>query len=452
MRMARSRMWPGRSGRRSTDGRFGAMSSVAVDPWGAVVGQRHAVTQLQAAVLSPVHAYLLVGQRGSGKRALARAFAAALLSEGLDGDEAERTIRLTLEGKHPDLHEFERAGPFISAAQADAIVKEASRSPVERPTKVLVLIDFHLVEEAGPKLLKTIEEPSATTVFVVLAEQVPPELVTIASRCVRIDCDVLTPDEVRDALVRSGIEPEVAGEVAAVAGADLDRARLLATDPRFGLRRDAWRAVPDTLDGNGATAYRLVAELLATIKDAQAPLDARHADELAALEARVALYGERGAGRRDLVDRQKREARRHRADELRFGFATIAARYRDAAAADPSRNGPKLAAAVEVLHEANEAIIRNPNEPLLPQSLLLRLPLLRHARSRAEPARPAATFSLPARVAQSAEQLTRNEQVKGSIPFSGSKDVVSRSSPCRRRAPARWRRSSGSGRFRARGR
>jgi DNA polymerase-3 subunit delta' len=352
-------------------------TSVAVDPWDDVVGQGHAVTQLRAAALSPVHAYLLVGQRGSGKRTLARAFAAALLSVGLDGEEAQRAIHLVLEGKHPDLHEFERSGPFISAPQADAIVREASRSPVEGARKVLVLIDFHLVEQAGPKLLKTIEEPSPSTVFVVLAEQVPPELVTIASRCVRIDCDVLTPTQVANALMGSGIDPDLASEVAAVAGADLDRARLLATDPRFGLRRDAWRGVPDALDGNGATVHRLVADLLGTIKDAQAPLDARHADELAALEARVALYGERGAGRRDLIDRQKREARRHRADELRFGFATIAARYRDAAAADPTRNGLSLASAVAALHDANEAIIRNPNEPLLLQALLLRLPSLR---------------------------------------------------------------------------
>ena len=355
------------------------MPTATVDPWTEVVGQAHAVTQLQAAALSPVHAYLLVGQRGSGKRRLARAFGAALLSAGLDGDEATRAIHLALEGKHPDLHEFERSGPFISAPQADAIVREASRSPVEGALKVLVLVDFHLVEQAGPKLLKTIEEPSPSTVFVVLAEQVPPELVTIASRCVRIDCDVLTPTEVADALTASGIDPALAVEVAAVAGADLDRARLLATDPRFGLRRDAWRAVPDQLDGNGATVHRLVADLLGTIKDAQAPLDARHADELAALEARVALYGERGAGRRDLIDRQKREARRHRADELRFGFATIATRYRDAARSDPVRNAASLAAAVAALHEANEAIIRNPNEPLLLQALLLRLPPLRDA-------------------------------------------------------------------------
>jgi DNA polymerase-3 subunit delta' len=355
------------------------VSTVVADPWAEVVGQAHAVDQLRAAALSPVHAYLLVGQRGSGKRALARAFGAALLAAGLEGDEADRAIHLALEGKHPDLHEFERSGPFISAPQADAIVREASRSPVEGALKVLVLIDFHLVEQAGPKLLKTIEEPSPSTVFVVLAEQVPPELVTIASRCVRIDCDVLTPTQVADALTGSGIDAALAAEVAAVAGADLDRARLLATDPRFGLRRDAWRSVPEQLDGNGATVHRLAADLLGTIKDAQAPLDARHADELAALEARVALYGERGAGRRDLIDRQKREARRHRADELRFGFATIATRYRDAARSDPARYGAALAAAVTALHEANEAIIRNPNEPLLLQALLLRLPPLRNA-------------------------------------------------------------------------
>jgi hypothetical protein len=74
-----------------------------VDVWGDVVGQDDAVRQLEAAVEHPVHAYLLLGPSGSGKRALARAFAARLLSVGSTGADAERHVRLALAEHHPDL-------------------------------------------------------------------------------------------------------------------------------------------------------------------------------------------------------------------------------------------------------------------------------------------------------------------------------------------------------------
>ena len=56
------------------------IAATTIDPWADVVGQDFAVAQLQAASTRPIHAYLLVGPRGSGKRQLARAFAATLLA------------------------------------------------------------------------------------------------------------------------------------------------------------------------------------------------------------------------------------------------------------------------------------------------------------------------------------------------------------------------------------
>jgi DNA polymerase-3 subunit delta' len=339
--------------------------------WAGIVGQERAVGALQAAARTPVHAYLLVGPRGSGKRALARAFGGALLAA--TSDEPDRAIRLARSGRHPDLHEFERAGPYITVEQADAIIRETSRSGVESDRKVLVLVDFHLVQPTVEgKLLKSIEEPPGDTIFVVLAESVPTLLEPIASRCVRIDVDPLPDAVVTSALLASGVAPEVAAEAASAACGDLSRAMLIASDPRFSLRRAAWHSIPDRLDDTGAMVARLVAEVRSMIDEAAGPLQARHAVELVELEERIERYGERGSGKAQLADRHRRELRRHRTDEIRFGMATLAARYREVLAFDP-----RVALdAIATIDDSHKALERNPNETLLLHSLLLRLPAL----------------------------------------------------------------------------
>ena len=152
------------------------------DLWAEVPGQADAVRRLKTAVGSPTHAYLISGPEGSGKRAIARAFAADLLSRHLSGDAAERVRhQVSVEG-YPALVVVEREGPFINAKDARSVVERASRSPLEGPLQIILMIDFHLVRDAGPMLLKSLEEPPPTTMFILLAEELPIELETIASR------------------------------------------------------------------------------------------------------------------------------------------------------------------------------------------------------------------------------------------------------------------------------
>jgi DNA polymerase-3 subunit delta' len=345
-------------------------SPATTDVWASVVGQSHAVAELRAAARAPVHAYLIVGPRGSGKRSLAAAFAAALLSEGRP--DPERDAELALAEEHPDLVVVERVGASISVAQADQIIERASRSPVEGTRKVLVLDEFHLVTAVvGPKLLKTIEEPPEGTFFIVLAEEVTPDLVTLASRCVRIDLGPVPSEAIVERLVAEGVAPDRADQAAVAAAGDLRRARVLAADDRLELRRRAWHEVPDRLDGTGASAVVVADELLAMIDDAMAPLVARHEQELEELEERVAQLGERGAGRRELVERHNREQRRYRADELRFGLTTLARRHRDELAG--SARPANAIAAVNAIQAVAEGLVRNPNERLQLQALFVEL-------------------------------------------------------------------------------
>ncbi len=363
-----------------------------------VVGQDRAVAELRAAVRAPVHAYLFVGPPGSGKESAALAFAAALLCPDGGCGSCDVCVRVAAR-VHPDLVVVEREGASISVAQAREIQRLAMRTPNERPRKVLVLTDFHLVREAGPTLLKVIEEPPASTVFVILADHVPPELVTIASRSVRIELTAVASADLVTALMADGVDETLASEVAASAGGRLDRARLLASDPDFGRRRSAWQAVPRRLDGTGAAVGVVAAELAELLSAAAvAPLEASQAAEAAALADRVARTGERGSGRKELADRHKRELRRLRTDELRFGLAVLSGAYRDAlvaGTADPAA----CVAAVDALREAAENLVRNPNEALLLQALFLRLPPL-------DPSSPSERGGGPPSVAESSPTLT----------------------------------------------
>jgi DNA polymerase-3 subunit delta' len=351
------------------------LPTAPLDPFAGVVGQERAVAFLRAALNAPVHAYMLVGPHGCGKRATARAFAAGLLATGCAPDEVRRTVALALNEQHPDLIVVEREGAAISVGQADEIVRRASRSPVEGTRKVLVLDEFHLVAPAAAaKLLKTIEEPAAGTFFVVLADEVPPELVTIASRCVQVGLDSLSADIVGGALIAEGVDPERARSVAAFAEGDLGRARLLATDDRLAVRLALWQSIPGRLDGKSSTAASLVADVRANIDDAEAPLRGRQATEIADLNDRIERYGQRGSGASQLDKRHRREARRLRTDEIRLGLTAMARVYRDemVVAADPS---PAFGA-IGALQAAAEALIFNPNEELLLLGLLLALPPL----------------------------------------------------------------------------
>lgn len=343
-----------------------------VDPFSGVVGQAAAVAQLREAAKRSVHAYLLVGPEGSGKRAAARGFATALLCPA-GGCGACQVCQRTMAEVHPDLVIVEREGASITIDQAREVRRLAMRSPTEGSRKVLVLADFHLVREAAAVLLKVLEEPPASTVFVVLAAHLAPELATIASRCVTISFAPLRAADVVGALVAGGLDPAVATTVADAAGGRLDRARLLASDPDFASRREAWRTLPGRLDGSGASVAKAAAEIVELLGSAAVgPLEARHAAELADLVERVERTGERGSGRKDLADRHKRELRRLRTDELRFGLAILAGVYRDAlvgGVADPRA----CASAVDAVQAAAEALERNPNELLLLQNLLLHL-------------------------------------------------------------------------------
>jgi len=345
--------------------------------WDRVVGQEAAVRRLRAAVDAPVHAYLFVGPSGCGKFEAANVFAGELLAAA-DPDNAERHRRLANgDSGHADIHVLNPSGTSLRREEeAEPLIAQASRSPVEGRRKVLIVNRFHTATAAAAaSLLKTIEEPPAPAVFVLLADDVPPEHVTIASRCTQVDFSPVSVEAIAAALIdRSLAEPDRAQLAAHAAGGSMSRAVTLATDERLAARRDAWWSIPQRLDGTGAAIAVLVDEVRGLIDDANANRVAQHQAELDDLAEREERLGTRGSGRKDLEARHRREVRQFRTDELRFGLSTLSHRYRTALIEGDER--ASVLAAVDALGQTQDALVRNPNEALALQALLLRLPPL----------------------------------------------------------------------------
>jgi len=179
--------------------------------WERLAGQERAVALLRRAAERPVHAYLLVGARGSGVEDAARCFAAALVAP----EDDVRAVDLALRGMHPDIVEFEPEGANYRVKEdvRERIIPEASRSPIEGARKVIVLFEaerlvFARRTESANALLKTIEEPPPRTVML-LVTATPDELPdTVRSRCQRVDLVPLAETALREALEHEGVPAE----------------------------------------------------------------------------------------------------------------------------------------------------------------------------------------------------------------------------------------------------
>jgi DNA polymerase-3 subunit delta' len=316
--------------------------------WDSVVGQTKAVEQLHQLAINHVHAYLFIGPEGCGKDEAARAFAAQLIT-GSD-NAASREADLIMRGSFSDVIEVLREGSAVDKDEAEAIIRLATTTPTESKIKVVIVHEVHLMRDsAAARLLKTIEEPSEKVVFILLADQLVPSLATINSRCI----------------------------VVQFAANNANRERLLANDPQFAHRQEAFAAIPYKLDGSGATVALIIDEIFELIEQATVPLIAEQKKELDELEARVSLTGERGSGRKALQDRHKRQLRKFNTDELRSGLSTIASTYHTLIVSETQYpDESKYHDAIHRIHKAMGSLGLNVNEELLLQSLFLHCPSL----------------------------------------------------------------------------
>ena len=239
-----------------------------------VIGHEKVTGLLASELESPGQAYLFVGPHSVGKAFVALRFAAGLLG----GDSDERSRRLALAGTHPDLTIVEPEGATsLGVDQAREVVSRASMSPIEADRTVFLFPDAgSMTESAANALLKTLEEPSPSVVFLLVAESEDDFPPTVASRCRTILLGRVPLAVIVAALESEGLDSDQATGVAVVSGGRPGLALALMTHPEVAQFRQLWLSIPAQVTprpGDGHRLASVVLEELAPLVEDSVPDD-----------------------------------------------------------------------------------------------------------------------------------------------------------------------------------
>jgi DNA polymerase-3 subunit delta' len=266
----------------------------------------------------PSHAYLFHGPAGSGKRAVARGVAAALLAEGAASPAtvAERVGR----DSHPDLTWVRPSGAaeMLVADIEEPVVAAATRTPFESRRRVFVIEGAETMnDQAANRLLKTLEEPPAFAHLLLLSDRVSDVLPTIVSRCQGVRFDPLAPELIEQSLVASGAQPQQARACARLAMGDATLAARLASAEGAALRAAAEGFAHGALTGE--TTDRPWQQLLETARAAGVAAG-EQADERLSSELELLPSKERKRHEREALEARRRGERRARTGTLDLGL------------------------------------------------------------------------------------------------------------------------------------
>lgn len=291
-------------------------------PFAGVIGHASVVDLLTSELSNPAHAYLFVGPSNVGKASVAREFAANLVG-GSDTD----AVRRAATGTHPDVIVVAPDGrSSVTVDQARMVVSAAVLAPLESSTKVFLFEEASMLnDEAANALLKTIEEPIASSRFVLVADSEDDLPSTVASRCRTVVFGRVSEAEVAAGLEANGIDRESAVEAARISGGRPGLALSLATEPAVVEFREAWLSVPANVTDHPGDAYRLVSRVLEATEPLLDAIKERQGAE------RLMLYPD-GNAPKAFLERQQRELARVSDALYATGLELLASFYRDTAA------------------------------------------------------------------------------------------------------------------------
>lgn len=185
------------------------------------------------------HAYILNGQEKAGKMMLAEAFATALQCEQKEAVPCGecRSCKQAGSRNQPDII-------FVTHEKPNTLGVEDIRTqvnddivlkPYSSPYKIYIIDEAEKMNiQAQNALLKTIEEPPAYGVIILLTTNADGFLPTILSRCVRLNLQSVADDKIRSYLMNVQQVPDYQADVCvAFAQGNVGKALMLASSENF---------------------------------------------------------------------------------------------------------------------------------------------------------------------------------------------------------------------------
>ena len=213
--------------------------------WSDIIGHENKIAQIRDMIKSQQfpNAVIFSGIAGIGKRLIAEVVAMALLCEN---DEAPckncSSCHAFIAETHPDYYYMEpdrsKANPIIKIDQIRALQREVAMMPMMSNRRMVIINDAEYMNAAAQNcLLKTIEEPSGLSKFILITANRSRLLMTLRSRCMIINFEKLTEAEIKRGLEFQSIEN--ADKIAVIADGSLGQAISLAANDGLKIREEA---------------------------------------------------------------------------------------------------------------------------------------------------------------------------------------------------------------------
>ena len=208
-----------------------------------IVGHEEIIQHLQNAIrLGKVsHAYILSGEKGSGKKLLANTFAMALQCEKKDIDPCQecRSCKKAMSRNHPDIIYITHEKPNSIGIEdiRTQLIEDVMIKPYCSSYKIYIVDEAEkLTLQAQNALLKTIEEPPAYAVIMLLTSNMEAFLPTITSRCVKLNLRPVQESMVKDYLMEKMNLPDYQAQMdAAFSQGNIGKAKQMAESDDFNL-------------------------------------------------------------------------------------------------------------------------------------------------------------------------------------------------------------------------
>lgn len=197
------------------------------------------------------HALLFAGAKGVGKRTTAVDFVGNLFcGEGRVCGRC-RGCRSLAAGTHPDFRCI-TGEASIKIDVLRAITKECYESPFEAPVRVVLLDDADLMtHEAANALLKTLEEPPPSNLFILVSSREQEVPLTVRSRCMRIGFGPLPASLVQSYFEETaGFDRQKAADLARLAGGSIAAGLFWSDEENYRMRG----RIAELLAGRGGSS------------------------------------------------------------------------------------------------------------------------------------------------------------------------------------------------------